>query len=249
MLRARASPLQKFGRKALLITSTSFLFAASCLYRALNIADEGAFLCRGPKSVFNAPAAGRAVATVGELALVLQLHAYLKDTAKRLNVQRAISAARWRTLAPAIVAEMSSWLGVITGVSRFFCAEYLCWVAIAIMWAWDAAELLHKSARRGDGTIHAAILLASLSLASFNLVHELPHFFVATPLNTDGHSTTPARPTPFSCTQDVDSPIWLSRLPFFFTYFIVASAASTALAARYHLRGAEPIKSASWGKA
>jgi len=168
---------------------------------------------------------------------VLQLHAYLKDTAKRLNVQRAISASRWRTLAPAIVAETCSWMGVLSGVSRFFCVEYLCWVAIALMWAWDAAELLHKSARRGDGTIHAAILVASLSLALFNLLHELPHFFVAAPLNADGETATPAHPTPFSCTQDVDSPIWLARLPFFVAYFIVASAASTVLAARYHLRG------------
>ena len=46
-----------------------------------------------------------------------------------------------------------------------------------------------------------------------------------------------ARPTPFRCTQDADSPIWEARLPFFVTYFIGASACSATLAARYHWRG------------
>lgn len=230
--------IQRFGRKALLITSSSFLFVASCLYRALNIADEGAFLCRGPETVFNAPAAGRLVATIGELALIVQMQAYLHDTARRLAVPRSISACRMNTLIPGVVAESCSWLGVVTGMARFFCAEYVCWVAIAAMWAWDAAELLHKSARRGDGTVHAAILIASLGLATFNLGHELPHFFSAVPLNAGNSTASPARATPFSCTQDAESPIWLSRLPFFLVYFIGASTASTTLAARYHLRGA-----------
>ena len=226
--------LQRFGRKSLLITGCSFVFAASCLYRALNVADEGAFLCRGPKTLFNVPAAGRAVATVGELALVVQLASYLGDTARRLGVRRLLSPSC--TLAPAVVAECCSWLGVLTGVARFFCAEYLFWVWIACIWAWDAAELLHRSARRGDTVVHAALVAASLGLIAFNCAHELPHFFTAVPLNAiDGAS--PARPTPFSCTQDADSPIWHERLPFFVTYFVGASTLSTTLAARYHLRG------------
>jgi len=226
--------LQRFGRKSLLITGCSFVFAASCLYRALNVADEGAFLCRGPKTLFNVPAAGRAVATVGEIALVVQLASYLGDTARRLGVRRPLSPSC--TLAPAVVAECCSWLGVLTGVARFFCAEYLFWVWIAGIWAWDAAELLHRSARRGDTVVHAALVAASLGLIAFNCAHELPHFFTAVPLNAiDGAS--PARPTPFSCTQDADSPIWLERLPFFVTYFVGASTLSTSLAARYHLRG------------
>lgn len=225
---------QSAGRKALLITGTSLLFAASCLYRALNIADEGAFLCRGPETMFNAPVAGRAVATIGELALVAQLQAYLYDTARRLNVQHSFSMSRTSTMLPAVIAESCSWLGVLTGFARCFCAEYLCWVAIAAMWAWDSAELLHKSARRGDGTVHAAILVLSLSLATFNLGHELPHFFSALPLNANSATATLARPTPFSCTQDIESPIWLSRLPFFLAYFVGASIASASLAARYH---------------
>ena len=122
------------------------------------------------------------------------------------------------------------------GVSKFFCAEYLCWVLIAMMWAWDAAELLHKSSRRGDALVHAALVAASLALVAFNLAHELPHFFVATPQNAV--ASTPARPTPFACTQDEDSPIWTARLPFFVTYYLGASACSAILAARYHMRGA-----------
>lgn len=226
----RHAKLQRFGRKSLLITSSSFLFVFSCLYRALNIADEGAFLCRGPASIYNMPAAGRAVATVGELALVVQISGYLADTARRLQVRRSLSIPY--TLAPAIVAECCSWLGVVTGVSRFFCVEYLCWVGIAALWAWDAAELLHKSRSRVDALVHAVLVAASVGLVAFNFIHELPHFFTATPLNS--HDETPARPTPFSCTQDAESPIWLSRLPFFVTYFVGASACSTMLAVHYH---------------
>lgn len=231
----RKRNLTRFGRKALLITGCSLLFAASCVYRALNIADEGAFLCRGPKSVFNAPAAGRAVATVGEIALVIQIRSYFEDTARRLGMRRPVT--RLASLPPAIAAECCSWLGVTSGLSTFFCAEYLLWVAIAAMWAWDAAELLHKSSRRGDTLVHATLVASSLALAAFNLAHELPHFFFATPLNTE--AMEPARPTPFACTQDKHSPIWVARLPFFVTYYLGASACSVTLAARYHLCGAD----------
>ena len=217
--------LQRFGRKSLLVTGGSFLFAASCVYRAFNIADEGAFLCRGPETLFNMPAAGRAVATIGELALVVQLASYVEDAAHRLRMRPPLSSSC--TLLPALVAESCSWLGVLSGASKFFCAEYLCWVFIASVWAWDSAELLHRSTRRGDTIMHAALVAVSLALAGFNLAHELPHFFVAAPLNAV------ARPTPFSCTQDAASPIWHERLPFFVTYFICASACSTILAARH----------------
>merc|ERR1711924_130222 len=57
------------------------------------------------------------------------------------------------------------------------------------MGAWDAAELLHRSARRGDTVVHAALVAASLGLIAFNCAHELPHFFMAVPLNAiDGAS-------------------------------------------------------------
>merc|ERR1719456_237398 len=229
--------LAKFGRQGTLICASSFLFAASCVYRALNVADEGAYLCRGPKSIFNAPAAGRAVATIGELALVMQIKHYLEDTARRLGAARRSPSRSGRGCVwLALAAECCSWAGVLTGISRCFCVEYLCWVGIAILWAWDAAELLHKSSTRGDAIVHAALVCASLGLVGFNLAHELPHFFSATPMNAV--EATPARATPFSCTHDADSPIWLSRLPFFVTYFAGASACSAILAARYLARGA-----------
>ena len=51
------------------------------------------------------------------------------------------------------------------------------WCIIAATWMWDAAELLHKSNRRGDGSVHACLLLGALSLLAFNLFFEIPHFF------------------------------------------------------------------------
>ena len=57
----------RFGRKSLVATGSAVLFAFSCFYRALNIADEGAAMCRGAPTPFNAPAAGRFVATIGEV--------------------------------------------------------------------------------------------------------------------------------------------------------------------------------------
>lgn len=199
-------------------------------------------MCRGPGTVFNAPAAGRAVATIGELALAVQVKSYLEDTALRLGVRSKSMSSL--SIAAAVVAEGCSWLGVLTGISRFFCVEYCFWVAIAAMWGWDAAELLHKSTARGDAIVHAMILSASLALIVFNLVHELPHFFVAKPMNADLASNTLAMATPFACTQDANSPIWLTRLPFFVTYFAGASASSTILAARYNLGNARSVKAA-----
>ena len=65
----------------------------------------------------------------------------------------------------------------------------------------------------------------------------------------------PARPTaPFSCTQDVGSPIWHERLPsifrhlflqYFNSYFFGASTLSTTLAALYHLTISPPSVSRS----
>ena len=243
--------MPRFGRKALLVSGSSFLFATSCVYRALNVADEGAFLCRSRPTVFNAPVSGRMVATIGELALVVQMTAYLDDTARSLGVARAFSTASpMSTLAPALVAETFSWLGVLTGISKFFCLEYCCWVFIATIWAWDAAELCHRSRRAADTLMHAIIVVVSLALVFFNLLHELPHFLHAVPLNGAGGSdamvpasdewvpTMSARPTPFSCTQHADSPIWLTRLPFFVTYFVGASMCSAILAARHQVRSA-----------
>ena len=223
------------GRKALLVSACSTIFTLSCVYRSLNIADEGAFLCRTRATAYNAPVSGRLVATLGELALVVQVRSFIEEAARRLRVARIASA--W-TVAPTVVAETFSWLGVLTGVSRFFCAEYCCWVVIAGMWAWDAAELLHKSRRATDAIVHALLVCASLSLIAFNVLHELPHFFSAVPLTgnsdvTAGPATRPS-PTPFSCTHERDSPIWTSRLPFFVTYFVGASACSATLAARHH---------------
>ena len=108
------------------------------------------------------------------------------------------------------------------------------------MWAWDAAELLHKSHRATDAIVHALLVCASLSLIAFNVLHELPHFFSAVPLNGNHNGNSDAtagpatRPSPFSCTHEHDSPIWTSRLPFFVTYFVGASACSATLAARHH---------------
>ena len=168
----------RFGRKGLLVSSSSVLFVASCLYRALNVADEGAALCRGRPSIFNMPAAGRAVATVGEIALVVQVSVYISDTALRLGIASDLWSKRRRfTLLPVVLAECFSWTGLITGSSKFFCCEYVMWCCIAATWMWDSAELLHRSNRRGDGTVHSCLLLGSLALFAFNACFEIPHFF------------------------------------------------------------------------
>jgi hypothetical protein len=61
------------GRKGLMVCASGLLFAASCFYRALNVADEGAAMCRGRPTAFNSPVVGRSVATIGEVALVVQV--------------------------------------------------------------------------------------------------------------------------------------------------------------------------------
>ncbi len=242
--------LPKFGRKGLIISACSALFAASCVYRAIFVADEGASLCRSAASRFNAPASGRLIATIGELALVAQLRAYLVDTAARLGVREESTFSRRKrnTMLPAVAAETLSWCGVLSGVPQFYCAEYLLWCVIGAEWAWDAAELLHKSNRRGDGTMHASILIGSISLLAFNVLHELPHFFYHHPIQ---HEVSPVAETfeappspppksPWTCVHDHDSTIWTTRLPFFVCYFFVCSWCSVGIAARYfYTRGGD----------
>jgi hypothetical protein len=176
-----AHPPVVFGCKGLLISGASLLFISSCCYRAMNVADEGASMCRGQATPFNAPVAGRAVATVGEIALVVQISTFLDATSKRLGIGGAsrlrFSSRKRFTIVPVCCAECFSWLGVLTSVARFYCAEYIVWMIISLSWAWDAAECLHKSVRWSDVATHAAILLGGLSLFLFNAFLEIPHFF------------------------------------------------------------------------
>eukprot|EP00930_Biecheleria_cincta_P080083 TRINITY_DN6816_c0_g1_i1.p1 TRINITY_DN6816_c0_g1~~TRINITY_DN6816_c0_g1_i1.p1 ORF type:complete len:333 (-),score=50.78 TRINITY_DN6816_c0_g1_i1:503-1444(-) len=222
----------RFGRKGLVVSAACLLFVASCLYRAIFVADEGASLCRGRPSVFNAPVSGRLVATVGEIALVVQLSSYLDDTARRLDVMRGLWAASKRfTYAPVVLAECLSWCGVLSGVPQFFCCEYVVWMFIAATWVWDSAELLTKSVRRGDVLSHASLLLGGMGLFLFNACHEMPHFFL------HQAATAFSQGNAFSCHQDMFSPIWEKRLLFFVTYFFGCSWCSAAVSMRYLLRG------------
>lgn len=235
--------LPKYGRKGLLVTACGVLFCTSCAYRSHNVADEGAFLCRGPATPFNAPWAGRLVATIGELSLAVQMSTYLQDTAQRLSVPSKLFAARSRTLPLAVVAELLSWTGVLVATPTFFCLEYICWMVIGAMWAYDAAELLHRSRAWGDSAVHALIVVVSLGLLGFNAMHELPHFFAfdasATSVAAAADSCAASRGNAWRCEQDKDSPLWLSRLPFFASYFVGCSWFSTSLSARYYLHGSE----------
>lgn len=229
----------KFGRKGLLISTSSLLFVGSCFYRAINVADEGAALCRSPNSVFNMPAAGRAVATVGEIALVVQLSEYISDTARRLGIAANLWSKRWAfTLLPVSLAECFSWTGLLTGASKFFCCEYVMWCLIAATWTWDAAELLNKSIRRGDIAVHASILVGALLLFCFNAFFEIPHFFKYTrDASGETGGATAEIAGIWECLHDPDSPIWLKRLPFFFCYFFGAAWSSLAISYRYFHRG------------
>ena len=75
----------------------------------------------------------------------------------RLGVREESTFSRRKrnTMLPAVVAETLSWCGVLSGNSRFFCAEYCLWCLLALAWSWDAAELLHLSKRRGDVVMHS----------------------------------------------------------------------------------------------
>ena len=70
-----------------------------------------------------------------------------------LQVTRRWTSVPFSTILPVLFAESMSWSGVLSGNSRFFCAEYVLWMVIASTWAWDAAELLHKSDRWSDQVV------------------------------------------------------------------------------------------------
>ena len=106
----------------------------------------------------------------------------------------------------------------------------------SITWAWDAAELLHHSTRWSDVLTHAAVCCAALALFAFNATVEIPHFFRYHPSDTHDAATV-KRLSVLKCSQDVESALWLKRLPFFFSYFLVASWGSAALSYRYLRRG------------
>merc|ERR1712129_200092 len=64
---------------------------------------------------------------------------------------------------------------------------------------------------------------------------EIPHF-----LHADGGEDG-ALESAFQCHQDIDSPVWAKRLPFFFTYFLVCSWCSVAISYRM-------FRSYGWGE-
>ncbi len=216
----------KFGRKALIMTCSSFLIITSCVYRGFFIASEGAAACRGPSSIFNAPISGRAIATIGELAFVVQVTSYIETSALRLNVKGGVYANnKFIMYVPAVLAECFSWTGVLLGNARFFCLEYMMWVGIAFCWAWDGGELLHLSIKWGDNICHASLIVAALALLFFNLGFEIPHFIK----NWERSSTSSDIPSMWECVSVPNSPLWLKRLPFFFCYFFGCSWSSCAI--------------------
>ena len=216
------------GRKAILIASSSLVFSLSTFYRALNIASEGAAVCREKPSAFNAPITGRTIATFGEIALVVQASLFIEEASIRLNTSRGpwayvfstYTSLDFSTVLPVLFAEVFSWSGVlrIAGEqsSLFFCAEYIMWMFIAFTWAYDSAELLHKSTLFMDSVSFCVLMLTGVILFLFNAVLELPHFF-------SGAERDPNQPGIFECIQKHDSPLWKKRLPFFVMYFIGAS--------------------------
>ena len=228
----------KPGRKAILVASSAFVFAFSTFYRALNIASEGAALCRSKPTAFNAPITGRTIATFGEIALVVQASLFIEEGAIRLKTTRgfwdrfctSITHTHFSTVIPVFFAEIFSWSGVLRlageSSSLFFCAEYLMWMLIAFTWAWDCAELLHKSTNFMDSVSFCVLMLTGIILFFFNAVLELPHFFSG----ADRDSNTPGL---WACVQKHDSPLWKKRLPFFVMYFIGASWIATAGAYRF----------------
>jgi len=236
--------MQKFGQKSLIVSAASILFVFSCVYRALNIADEGAATCRGPSTIFNAPVAGRFVATIGEVALVVQVATYISVTSERLAAKQGMwrkvfqrwTSVRFSTIVPALCAEAMSWTGVLSGNSKFFCIEYILWMIIAITWTWDGAGMLQKSAHWKDQFAHASLLLAGLALFVFNAFYEIPHFFKYDRAIDADSAANQVHIGIWECSQDEHSPLWLKRLPFFVCYFIGSSWCSVALAYRFQRR-------------
>ncbi len=233
-----ASSTVKPGRKAILVASSAFIFASSTFYRALNIASEGAATCRSKPTVFNAPITGRTVATFGEVALVVQASLFIEESSIRLKTTRgfwdrfctSISHTHFSTVVPVLFAEVFSWSGVLRLAgeqsSLFFCAEYVMWMLIAFTWAWDCAELLHKSTNFMDSVSFCVLMTTGVVLFFFNAVLELPHFF-------SGAERDPNTPGLWECVQDHDSPLWKKRLPFFVMYFIGATWIATAGSYRF----------------
>ena len=61
--------------------------------------------------------------------------------ARRRGCFERWTSVPFSTLGPVLVAEAMSWTGVLSGDSKFYCAEYVLWMLIAFTWAWDAAEI------------------------------------------------------------------------------------------------------------
>jgi len=80
------------------------------------------------------------------------------------------------------------------------------------------------------------VLLGGLALFAFNALLEIPHFFRYHPSDTVDASTVEVLSI-FECFHDRDSPLWIKRLPFFFSYFFGCSWFSAALSYRYLRRG------------
>ena len=223
----------KLGRKSILVAVAAMLFALSTFYRSLNIASEGAALCRDAPTVFNAPLTGRSVATVGEIALVVQASIFIEEAALRLNAARGpwstacqkYTRVHFSTIGPVLAAELFSWSGVLrlagTSSSMFFCFEYVMWMLIAFSWAWDCAELFHTSNDFMDSVSFAVLMMTGVILFIFNALLELPHFF-------SGADRAEDIPGLWECAQARDSPLWKKRLPFFVLYFIGASFIAVA---------------------
>merc|ERR1712224_782785 len=164
---------------------------------------------------------------------VVQIKSYIVGTARRLEANKVRrlectwSKFKRFTYLPVIVAECFSWCGVLSGITKFFCAEYVMWMLMAITWVWDSTVLLQRSRSRRDIIGHGSLLLAGLLLLFFNAVFEIPHFFTA-----DEDQEAGGLSSAFVCRQDADSSLWTKRLPFFFAYFLVCSWSSVAISYR-----------------
>merc|ERR1719464_352828 len=109
----------------------------------------------------------------------------------------------------------------------------MAWMLMAVTWAWDSAELLHRSARWSDSAGHATLLAASAGLFTFNAFVEIPHFFK----HGQDSAAAQAGASMLQCFQDAESPIWLKRVPFFAAYFFGCSWCSAAMSYRYFVCG------------
>lgn len=114
----------QFGRKGLLSCAMSVTLCLSCFYRAIFTASEGAALCRGTPSAFNAPFAGRSIATFGEIAFAVQVGYYISQTATRLQIKGFVWSHHALVVwVPVCLAEALSWSGVLSGNAQWFCIE------------------------------------------------------------------------------------------------------------------------------